>query len=146
MRQTEAVRPWAILSLRGDDVQNTFITVNGSRYPYPDCESGLQTQSTNVSGGLNNEGIFIGQRVGRDKSKVELKWTIMEAQTWASLLQQFERKFVSAVEYYDMAKGAGIVRHMYVNDRTAGPFRIDPATGIWLIARDCKLNLIDTGR
>jgi len=70
----------------------------------------------------------------------------MEAQTWASLLQQFERKFVSAVEYYDMAKGAVIVRHMYVNDRTAGPFRIDPATGIWLIARDCKLNLIDTGR
>ena len=70
----------------------------------------------------------------------------MEAQTWASLLQQFERKFVSAVEYYDMAKGAVIVRYMYVNHRTARPFRIDPATGIWLIARDCKLNLIDTGR
>ena len=127
-------------------MQNTFITVNGSRYPYPSIESGLQTQSTLVSGGLNNEGVFIGQRVGRDKSKVELEWKIMDAQTWTSLLQQFEHKFVSAIEYYDMAKGAVIVRYMYVNDRTASPFRIDSATGIWLIARDCKLNLIDTGR
>lgn len=49
----------------------------------------------------------------------------MEAQTWTSLLQQFERKFVSAVEYYDVAKGAVIVRNMYVSDRTARPFRID---------------------
>lgn len=84
--------------------------------------------------------------MGRDKSKVELEWKIMDAQTWTSLLQQFEHKFVSAIEYYDMAKGAVIVRYMYVNDRTASPFRIDSATGIWLIARDCKLNLIDTGR
>ena len=145
MRQTEAVRPWAILSLRGDDVQNTFITVNGSRYPYPDCESGMQTQTTLVNGGRNAQGVFIGQRIGRDQSKIELQWTIMEAQTWTSLLQQFERKFVSAVEYYDVAKGAVIVRNMYVSDRTTRPFRIDPATGIWLIAKDCKLNLIDTG-
>ena len=84
--------------------------------------------------------------MGRDKSKVELEWKIMDAQTWTSLLQQFEHKFVSAIEYYDVAKGAVIVRYMYVNDRTASPFRIDSATGIWLVARDCKLNLIDTGR
>lgn len=127
-------------------MQDAFITVAGVRFPYPNKESGLQTQSTNVSGGLNNEGVFIGQRVGRDKSKVELQWKTMDAQIWASMLQLFEENFVNPIEYYDMAKGKVIVRNMYVNDRTARPGRINPQTGEWITAKDCKLNLIDTGR
>ena len=52
---------------------------------------------------------------------------------------------MNEVEYYDMAKGEVISRKMYVSDRTAQPFEIDPATGAWTKAKSCKLNLVDTG-
>lgn len=126
-------------------MQDAFITVAGVRFPYPNKESGLQTQTTLVNGGLNSQGVFIGQRIGRDKSKIELQWYSMDAQIWAALLQLFQQNFVNPVEYYDMVKGQVIIRNMYVNDRTARPGRINPQTGEWITAKDCKLNLIDTG-
>lgn len=126
-------------------MQDAFITVAGVRFPYPNKESGLQTQTTLVNGGRNAQGVFIGQRIGRDQSKVELQWYSMDAQTWASLLRLFQQSFVNPVEYYDMVKGQVIVRNMYVSDRTARPGRINPQTGIWITVKDCKLNLIDTG-
>lgn len=126
-------------------MEDAFITVAGVKFPYPNKESGLQTQSTLVDGGLNSYGVFIGQRVGRDKSKVELQWYSMPAQIWANLLQLFQANFVNTVEYYDMAAGKVISRRMYVNDRTAQPKKIDPHTGEWITAKNCKLNLIDTG-
>lgn len=122
-----------------------FITIGGVPAPYPNCDSGLQTQATMVDGDRNGSGVFIGQRVGRDQSKVELQWFVLDAATWASLLQVFEDSFVNPVEYYDMVKGEIVTRNMYVSDRTARPGKIDPDTGVWLTARDCKLNLIDTG-
>lgn len=61
------------------------------------------------------------------------------------MLQLFDRYFINPVSYYDMSKGAIITRNMYVGDRTARPLDIDRSTGIWTYARDCKLNLIDTG-
>lgn len=69
----------------------------------------------------------------------------MDAQTWAALLRLFQANFVNTVEYYDMTEGKVVSRRMYVSDRTAQPKRIDPATGVWLEAKNCKLNLIDTG-
>lgn len=122
-----------------------FITVAGEKFPWPDKESGLQTQSTLVSEGRNMDGVFIGQRVGRDLSKVELTWFRMDAQEWARLLRLFQRSFVNPVSYYDMTAGGIITRNMYVSDRTAQPERVDPATGIWITAKNCKLNLVDTG-
>ena len=122
-----------------------FITINGTKFPWPDQESGLQTQSTLVDGGRNAQGVFIGQRVGRDQSKVELQWYSMDADTWSTLLQLFRKNFVNPVEYYDMAEGKVIVRNMYVSDRTAQPGRINPQTGEWIKVKNCKLNLIDTG-
>ncbi len=126
-------------------MQDAFITVAGVRFPYPNKESGLQTQSTMVSEGRNAQGVFIGRKVGRDQSKVELEWASMDAALWASLLQLFKTNFVNPVEYYDMTEGKVITRHMYVSDRTAMPKRINPHTGVWLEAKNCKLSLIDTG-
>lgn len=105
----------------------------------------MQTQVTMVSEGRNANGIFIGQRVGRDQSKVELEWGRMPARTWAELLQIFTATFVNPVTYYDMAAGQMVTRQMYVSDRSAQPHKIDAATGIWLEAKNCKLNLVDTG-
>lgn len=124
---------------------NAYITVNGVPFPYPNKESGLQTQSTFVSSGRNVNGVVIGQRVGRDQVKVELQWKRMDAQLWAGLLQIFQSNFMVTVSYYDMTAGKILSRRMYVGDRTARPGRVDPATGVWLEAKDCKLNLIDVG-
>lgn len=126
-------------------LSNGFIVVEGIKFPYPNIDSGLQTQVTMVDGGRNLSGVFIGRRVGRDQSKIELEWYSMEAQLWASLLQIFEKQFVARVEYYDMVAGKVIMRKMYVSDRSARPGRCDPLTGAWLYAKDCKLSLVDTG-
>lgn len=122
-----------------------FLTVRGRPFPWPNKDSGLQTQITMVSEGRNANGVFIGQRVGRDQAKVELTWYRMSATAWAELLQIFEIHFVNPVSYYDMAKGAIVTRNMYVSDRTAQPYKVDPETGMWLVAKNCKLSLIDTG-
>ncbi len=124
---------------------NAFITVAGEKFPWPDKESGMQTQSTLVSEGRNADGIFIGQRIGRDLSKIELTWWRMDAQKWAQLLQLFQENFVNPVSYYDMAAGGIITRNMYVSDRTAQPAKVNPETGAWITAKNCKLSLVDTG-
>ena len=85
------------------------------------------------------------KKVGRDQSKVELEWYSMDAQKWADLLQIFNVSFVNPVSYYDMMQGKIITRNMYVSDRSASAKRVDPATGAWLVAKNCKLSLIDTG-
>lgn len=122
-----------------------FLYVNGTAFPYPNKESGLQTQTTLVNGGRNASGVFVGQKIGRDQSKVELQWASMDAQTWAKLLQIFEANFVNTVTYYDMTKGTIISRKMYVSDRTASPRTINPDTGVWLTVKNCSLSLVDTG-
>lgn len=122
-----------------------FLFVAGEAFPWPNKSSGMQTASTFVSDGRNTNGAFIGQKVGRDLSKIELQWYKMDAQTWAHLLQLFEANFINPVVYYDMVKGKMISRNMYVSDRSAKPYRVDPATGAWLVAGDCKLSLVDVG-
>ena len=126
-------------------MNGAFVVLAGIKLPWPDYGSGMQTQSTLVNGSRNSQGVFIGQRIGRDQSKIEMQWFTLDAQLWASVLQVFETNFANPVEYYDMAKGQVIIRNMYVNDRTARPGRINPQTGEWITAKDCKLNLIDTG-
>lgn len=122
-----------------------FVRIGTILVPYPDYESGLQTTTTLVDGSRNQYGVFIGQRIGRDQSKIELQWTRMDIATWTAILQAFDASFVLPVQYYDMSKGAVLVRKMYVNDRTAQPdgFLADGMS--WAGARNCKLNLIDTG-
>ena len=125
-------------------MSSAFITINGMQFPWPDYDSGLQTSSTLVNGGRNANGVFVGQKIGRNQSKVELQWNVLDAAIWASMLQQFSSNFVSSVSYYDMEQGRIIARQMYVGDRTAKPLEVD-STGKWITAKQCKLNLIDTG-
>ena len=122
-----------------------FVRIGTILAPYPDYASGLQTTTTLVDGSRNQYGVFIGQRIGRDQSKIELQWTRMDIAMWTASLQAFDASFVLPVQYYDMSKGAVVVRKMYVNDRTAQPdgFLADGMS--WAGARNCKLNLIDTG-
>lgn len=113
--------------------------------PYPDNDSGLQTIATAVNGAFNGLNQFIGQKVGRDRGKVELSWKVMDAALWQQILQRFNASFVLYVQYYDMAAGV-ITRSFYVSDRSARPLDFAEDGMTWKTARDCKLNLIDTGR
>lgn len=123
---------------------DAFITIGGLPLPWPDYSSGLQTISTLVDGGRNGEGVFIGQRVGRDQSKVELGWSCLDADTWAAVLRKFDTQFDNEVEYFDAVTAKKITRRMYVSDRSQRPLRVD-GTGNVLTWTECKLNLIDTG-
>lgn len=124
---------------------SAFITVNGVQFPWPDHDNGLQTTSTLVTSGYNANGVLVGQQIGRTKSKIELQWNVLDAQVWASMLQQFRSSPVAAISYYDMEQGVIVTRQMQVSDRTAQPLRVDPNTGAWLTAQQCKLTLTDTG-
>lgn len=122
-----------------------FITVNGVPFPWPDYSSGLQTTTTLVNSGRNANGVLVGQQVGRTQSKVQLSWNILDAKVWASILQIFRTDFAVPVTYYDQEAGDLITRQMYVSDRTAQPQKVD-SSGRWITAKQCKLDLIDTGR
>lgn len=112
--------------------------------PSPDNDGALQTQSTAVDGGFNGNNQFIGQKVGRDRSKIELSWRIMDAALWKQVLTVLDA-FVIHVRYYDAAKGI-TVRQFYTSDRSSAPLTLKADGITWDTAKNCKLNLIDTGR
>ena len=72
------------------------ITINDREFPAPDIGGNLVV-ATNVSDGKNALGEFIGQRVGRDQYKFEnLQWKFLPAETWATMLQEFDKFVVTA--------------------------------------------------
>ena len=121
-----------------------FLVVNGTQLPMTKVDTGKQTVATIVNDSRNALGAFIGQKIGRDQSKIEFVAPALTASEWSSILAIFENSFVNNVTYYDMVSGQKITRKMYVNDRTATPLAVDD-NGNVLVWKDCSLNLIDTG-
>ena len=122
-----------------------FIYLNGLAVPYPYYESGLQTTATLVDGARMADGVFRGKKIGRDQSKVELKWAALTPEVWSSILSVLANSFVVSVQYYDMVIDGWNTRKMYCSDRTARPFMVDTNTGRPKYYLDCAVNLIDTG-
>lgn len=121
-----------------------FIKINGKEYPAPNIGLGF-TVSTAVSSGFNENNVFQGQRVGRDRYKIDnVVWFRMDAKTWASLLQQFEKTFVVEVEFPDMVHNCWQKKKMYPGDRSAEPLYIGD-NGLPTMYKNCKVNLVDTG-
>ena len=121
-----------------------FLVVNGKQLPMIKVDSGKQTVATLVNDSRNALGVFIGQKIGRDQSKVEYVAPVLTADEWSEILQLFETSFVNNVTYFDMVSNQKITRKMYVNDRTATPLAIDDDGNV-IVWKDCTLNLIDTG-
>lgn len=121
------------------------ITIAGIPIPNPNYSSMMQTVATLVNSGRNADGQFIGQKLGRDQSKIELQWDYLTAEEWAAILSIFDRNFVNEVTFFDMVSQRFITREMYVGDRTGRPFNPDQLMNprAWL---ECKANLVDTGR
>lgn len=122
-----------------------YIKLNGINVPFPDEGSGSQTTSTTVNGSRNANNVFIGQRVGRDNTKIELALGELDASFWSYICKNFKVGFVNPVSYYDMVEGKIITRNFYVNDRHAQPGKVRESDGAWLTAKNCTFNLIDTG-
>lgn len=119
------------------------ITINGREFPAPDIGGNLLV-ATNVSDGKNANGEFVGQKVGRDQYKFEnLQWKFLPAETWASILQEFD-KFVVTARIPDMVNNRFMTIRMYPGNRTAVPVKFD-SSGLPTKYRDCKVNIIDCG-
>lgn len=121
----------------------SVITINGREFPSPDIGGSLLV-ATNVSDGKNANGEFVGQKVGRDQYKFEnLQWKFLPAETWASMLQEFD-KFVVTTRIPDMVNNRFMTIRMYPGNRTAVPVEFD-SSGLPTVYRDCKVNIIDCG-
>ena len=119
------------------------ITINDREFPAPDIGGNLVV-ATNVSDGKNALGEFIGQRVGRDQYKFEnLQWKFLPAETWATMLQEFD-KFVVTAKVPDMVHNRMMTIRMYPGNRTATPVEFAPS-GLPTLYKYCKVNIIDCG-
>ena len=121
-----------------------FIFINGTAFPYPDKDSGLQTVSTLVNAARTADGVMRGEKIGRDQSKIELTWNVLTPEVWSQMLQEFN-DFYFSIRYIDMVTNDWITRKFYVGDRSAQPFMVDPVTNRPKYYIQCKANVIDTG-
>lgn len=121
-----------------------FIYINGTAFPYPDKESGLQQVSTLVNSARTADGVMRGEKIGRDVAKIELTWNVLTPEVWSRMLQIFNN-FTFTVKYIDMVTNDWATRTFYVGDRSARPFLVDPATNRPRYYVDCKANIIDVG-
>ena len=100
--------------------------------------------ATNVSSGKNANGVFVGQKVGRDQYKYEaLQWKFLDAATWSAMMQEFD-KFVVTARIPDMVNNRFQTIRMYPGNRTATPVEFN-GSGLPTKYRDCKVNIIDCG-
>jgi len=119
------------------------ITINGREFPAPDVGANFIV-ATNVSDGKNALGEFIGQRIGRDQYKIDaLQWKLLDAATWAAILQEFG-KFVVTARVPDMVHNCFMTIRMYPGNRSAVPIAFDN-DGLPTMYQDCKVNLVDCG-
>ena len=122
-----------------------FIKINGHPYPCPREGLGLRV-ATVVDAARNANAVMVGQKVGRDQQKLEsLEWDVLDAGTWAQLLQEFDANFYVTVTYPDMVWNRWTTRKMYPGDRTAVPIALDPASGLPRLYASCQVELIDCG-
>ena len=101
--------------------------------------------TTAVDAARNANNKVVGQKIGRDNYKIDnLEWPHLDADTWSSMLQEFDRNFFSTVEFWDVVNNKWRTLTMYCGDRTADVFKIDDE-GKPLEYINCKMNLIDAG-
>lgn len=123
---------------------SNFIIVNGHQYPAPKYYPNFQvTTATNAA--RNSANKVVGQKMSRDNYKIDsLEWPYLDAATWSTMLQEFDKNFFSSVRFWDMVNNKWRTLTMYCGDRTADVFKID-SSGRPLAYINCKMNLIDAG-
>ena len=124
--------------------QQPFFYINGEPLPFPD-RSVTPTITTVVDSGRNINGVVVGQRIGRDQYKIDsVVFPYLTAAEWKRVLKlvsgfRFNLKFV------DPVTNSWKTIKAYCGDRTAEPYWID-SNGKPTHYRNCKVNIIDTGK
>lgn len=121
-----------------------YLLINGQEIPTP--KRGVNTiVTTVVDSARNANGVVVGQKIGRDQYKInDLEWAWLTAEQWEKILTMLNNFFVN-VTFTDPVTGNTITKQMYCGDRTATPYWIDD-NGKPTHYKDCKVNLIDTGK
>jgi hypothetical protein len=118
----------------------------GVAIPAPDLGSGKISISTLVDGGRNQNGNFIGQPIGNDKLKVEMKFTMLSSQEMMNFLKLFDRSqggsFVNRFRVFDPRINGYTYLTMYVGDRSGTPYMVNPQTLRPSFWKDVTANLI----
>lgn len=122
----------------------SYLAINGQ--PLPSPKRGVHPiVTTVVNAGRNANGAVVGQRIGRDQYKIDgLEWPWLTAEQWSRILTLVSPFFFN-VTFHDPVTGRLKTIQMYCGDRTAEPYWIT-SSGRPTHYKDCKLNLIDTGR
>lgn len=121
-----------------------YIAINGHELPPP--KRGVKpVVTTVVNAGRNAKGAVVGQRVGRDQYKIDaLEWSWLTAKQWSEILTLLKDFFVN-VTFIDPVTNKKKTLKMYCGDRSAEPYWVDK-NGKPTHYRNCKVNLIDTGK
>ena len=124
---------------------SSFLTVNGVDFPCPRVGF-TYIITTTVNAGRNADDEVVGQKVGRDKFKLNtMEWAALDAKMWQKMLKAVEDFYVP-VTFEDYRTGKPITITMYPGDRTAKPLFVDKITHKVTKYENCKFNLIDCGR
>jgi len=121
-----------------------YLWINGQELPYP--KRGVTpTVTTVVDAGRNLNAVVVGQRIGRDQYKIDsLEWAWLSAEEWSRILQLVS-SFYFDLTFYDPVTNSKKTIKAYCGDRTAEPYWVDK-NGKPTYYRNCKVNLIDTGK
>ena len=122
----------------------SFLKINETELPYP--KRGVKViVTTIVNAGRNANGVVVGQRIGRDQYKIDtLEWPWLTAEEWEGILSLIS-DFYFDVTFPDPVTGEARTVTMYCGDRSAEPYWVD-SNGGPTHYRNCKVNLIDTGK
>lgn len=124
---------------------SSFLNINGFDCPCPRVGFNYIITTT-VDAGRNANNEVVGQRVGRDLYKLNnLEWAALKPDVWQKILKATE-PFYFPVTFEDYRTGKPITIIMYRGDITAEPYWADKNTHKVTLYRNCKFNLIDTGR
>lgn len=118
---------------------NDLFIINGVRFPAPDVGYEI-VHSQTVKAGRNADLAIVGQKVGRRLWKINnLRWSGLDAQTWAEMKEALEDFFVPVTFTGDDNKRHTI--HMYPGDTTGQPVSVSGLTYEQFAL--CSFNLID---
>lgn len=118
--------------------------INGVAIPYP--KRGVTpTVTTVVNSGRNLNAVVVGQRIGRDQYKMDsLEFPWLSAEEWSKILQ-LTSSFFFNYTFLDPVTNSWKTVKCYCGDRTAEPYWVDK-NGKTTYYRNCKVNIIDTGK
>lgn len=121
-----------------------YVAINGHNLPPP--KRGVHViVTTVVNAGRNANGVVVGQKIGRDQYKIDgLEWSWLTADQWERILSLLKPFYVN-VTFMDPVNDRKRTIKMYCGDRSGEPFWVTKS-GRPTHYRNCKVNLIDTGR